>query len=118
MPTLSEAAQKQGRLWGLEAQDWLDIQERKSSALWNAVLDFAHVTVNSRVLDAGCGTGGASILARERGAIVTGCDASEAMLVIARRRLPEVNFRLAELENLPFPDAAFDAVLAINSLQF
>ncbi len=118
MPILSEAAQKQGRLWGLAAQDWLDIQERKSPELWNRVLDVARVNAETRLLDAGCGTGGASVLARERGATVTGCDASDAMLVIARQRLPEVNFRLAELENLPFPDHAFDVVLAINSLQF
>jgi|SRR5579872_2555466 len=115
---LSDPARKQGRLWGIEAQDWLDIQERKSPALWNAVLDAAKVAQSTRVLDAGCGTGGASLLARDRGAIVSGCDASEGMLVIARRRLPDSNFRLAELESLPYPDAAFDAVLAINSLQF
>ncbi len=118
MPKLSESAQKQGRLWGIEAQDWLNIQERKSPVLWNPVLDRAGVGANTRVLDAGCGAGGASLLARDRGAIVTGCDASDAMLVLARRRLPEVNFRLAELENLPFPDESFDVVLAINSLQF
>src|SRR5947209_6630667 len=118
MPILSEGAQKQGRLWGIEAEDWLEIQERKSPVLWNPVLDAAGVGEGTRVLDAGCGTGGASLLAHERGAIVSGCDASEGMLVIARRRLPGVNFRLAELENLPFPDAAFEAVLAINSLQF
>lgn len=115
---LSEAAQKQGRLWGIEARDWLDIQERKSPVLWNPVLDWAGVSTGTRVLDAGCGTGGASLLAHDRGAVVTGCDASEAMLVLARRRLPESNFRLAELENLPFPDRSFDVVLAINSLQF
>jgi SAM-dependent methyltransferase len=115
---LSEAAQKQGRLWGIEAQDWLEIQERKSPVLWNPVMDAAGVSAGTRVLDAGCGTGGATVLAHERGAIISACDASEAMLVIARRRLPAVNFRLADLESIPFPDSAFDVVLAINSLQF
>ena len=115
---LSESGQKIGRLWGVEAQDWLDIQERKSPGLWNRVLDEAHVQQGTRLLDAGCGTGGASVLAHERGAIVSGCDASESMLVIARRRLPDSNFRLAELESLPYPDRAFEVVLSINSLQF
>lgn len=115
---LSEQAQKQGRLWGVEAQDWLEIQERKSPVLWIPVLDAAGVRSGVRVLDAGCGTGGAAILARERGAIVSGCDASEGMLNVARTRLPGADLRLAELENLPFADASFDAVLAINSLQF
>jgi SAM-dependent methyltransferase len=115
---LSEQAQKQGRLWGVEAQDWLDIQERKSPALWIPVLDAAGVRSGVRVLDAGCGTGGAAILARERGAIVSGCDASEGMLNVAHARVPGADLRLAELENLPFADASFDVTLAINSLQF
>ena len=82
------------------------------------MLDRARVAAGARVLDAGCGTGGASVLARGRGAIVSGCDASECMLKIARERLPGADLRLAELENLPFPDASFDVTLAINSLQF
>jgi len=115
---LSEKAHKQGLLWGIEAQDWLDIQERKSPALWIPVLDAAGVRPGLRVLDAGCGTGGAAILARERGAIVSGCDASEGMLNVAGTRLAGADLRLAELENLPFADASFDVTLAINSLQF
>jgi SAM-dependent methyltransferase len=115
---LSEKAQQIGRLWGLEAQDWFEIQERKSPVLWNPVLDAAGVAQGTRVLDAGCGSGGASILARNRGAIVSGCDASEAMIEISRQRLPEADLRVAELEHLPFADASFDAVLSINSLQF
>jgi len=115
---LSEAGQKIGRLWGIEAQDWLDIQERKSPALWIPVLDAAGVHQGTRVLDAGCGTAGAAVLAQQRGAVISGCDASPGMLAIARQRLPDADLRLAELENLPFADASFDAVLAINSLQF
>jgi SAM-dependent methyltransferase len=115
---LSEAGQKIGKLWSIEARDWLDIQEKKSPALWIPVLDLAQVHQGTRVLDAGCGTGGAAVLAHQRGANISGCDASQAMLDIAQQRLPGADFRLAELEQLPFPDAAFDAVLAINSLQF
>ncbi len=115
---LSEKAQQIGKLWGAEAQDWLDIQEKKSPALWMPVLDLAGVGEGTRVLDAGCGTAGASVLAHQRGAIVTGCDASEEMLAIARGRLPASDFHLAELEQLPFEDRRFDVVLAVNSLQF
>ncbi|MBZ5602919.1 MAG: class I SAM-dependent methyltransferase [Acidobacteriia bacterium] len=115
---LTEKAQQIGKLWGVEAQDWLDIQEKKSPALWNPVLDLAQVSPGTTILDAGCGTGGAAVLAQRRGAIVSGCDASEEMLAIARSRLPEADLRVAELENLPYPDRSFDVVLAINSLQF
>jgi SAM-dependent methyltransferase len=115
---LTEKARKQGALWGAEARDWREIQERKSPALWRPVLDLARVGAATRLLDAGCGTGGASVMAQERGAIVSGCDISEAMLGIARERLPEADLRLGDLEKLPFEDARFDAVVAINSLQF
>jgi SAM-dependent methyltransferase len=115
---LTEKARKQGSLWGIEARDWQEIQERKSPALWRPVLDLAGVGAGTRMLDAGCGAGGASVMARERGAIVSGCDISESMLAIARERLPGADLRLAELEHLPFEDGQFDAVVAINSLQF
>ena len=115
---LTEKARKQGSLWGIEARDWLEIQERKSPALWRPVLDLAGVGAGTLMLDAGCGAGGASVMARERGAVVSGCDISESMLSIASERLPGADLRLAELEDLPFEDAAFDSVIAINSLQF
>src|SRR6266404_25217 len=115
---LSESARRQGVLWGTEARDWVEIQERTALVLWAAVLDAARVSPGTRMLDAGCGAGGASVMARERGAVVSGCDASEALLAIARERLVGADLRLGELERLPFDDAAFDAVLAINSLQF
>lgn len=115
---LSESARKQGALWGVAARDWLEIQERTAPALWRAVLDAAKIGSGTRLLDAGCGAGGASLLAREREAVISGCDASEELLAIAHKRLPEADLKLGELENLPFLDASFDAVLAINSLQF
>jgi SAM-dependent methyltransferase len=115
---LTEKARKQGALWGTEARDWLEIQERKSPALWGPVLDLAGVREGTRMLDAGCGAGGASVMARARGAIVSVCDISESMLAMARERLPGADLRLAELEHLPFENAAFDAVVAVNSLQF
>lgn len=115
---LSEKARKQGALWGLEARDWREIQERKSPVLWAPALDLAGVGEGTRVLDAGCGAGGASLMARDRGAVANGCDISEAMLAQARERMPDADLRLGDLEHLPFEDARFDAVLAINSLQF
>lgn len=115
---LSENARKQGSLWGAEARDWVEIQENTHPLLWRATLDAAEVGPGTRLLDAGCGAGGAAVIANARGAIVSGCDVSEPMLAIARDRLPEANLKLGELEELPFPDGSFDVVLAINSLQF
>src|SRR5580700_1606463 len=115
---LSDSARKQGLLWGAEARDWVEIQERTAPVLWCAVLEAVRVGPGDRLLDAGCGAGGASVIARERGATISGCDASEGLLRIARERLPGADLKLGELEHLPFPNAAFDVVLAINTIQF
>jgi SAM-dependent methyltransferase len=115
---LSENARKQGALWGAEARNWTEIQERTAPVLWGAVLGLAGVGPGTRLLDAGCGAGGASVMARERGAVVSACDASEGLLAVARERLPAADLKLGELESLPFPEASFDVVLAINCVQF
>jgi SAM-dependent methyltransferase len=118
MRELSEAACRQGELFGLGARDWADEQERMALPVWQAALEAANVQRGTRLLDAGCGSGGASMLAAELGAEVFGVDPSVNMLTIARERLPAADFRIGEIENLPFPNAQFDAVIAINSLQF
>jgi SAM-dependent methyltransferase len=81
-----------------------------------AALDAGLVTRGTRVLDAGCGAGLAMLLGRLRGAMVTGIDASPALVEIACERLPGADLRVGDLEALPFDDAVFDAVLAVNSI--
>jgi SAM-dependent methyltransferase len=69
-------------------------------------------------LDVGCGGGGASVLAAERKAQVSGLDAAEGLIAIARERVPNGDFRVGEIERLPFDDEVFDAVFAANSVQY
>jgi len=76
------------------------------------LLDASGVTGGTQVLDLGTGTGVAAAAILERGASVIGIDFSEAMIAEARRRLPEVDFRVASAEELPFDDGSFDAVVA------
>ncbi|HSM13931.1 MAG TPA: methyltransferase domain-containing protein [Thermoanaerobaculia bacterium] len=112
------SAEMQGELWGRAPRDWAELQEPKHVPLWSAMLEAAGVREGSRVFDAGCGSGGASVLAAERGATVSGLDASEPLLEIARERLPGADFRIGDMESLPYPDGAFDAVIAASSLQY
>jgi SAM-dependent methyltransferase len=118
MRELSAAACRQGELFGPGARDWAEEQERVFRPLWEAVLDAIQLSANAEFLDAGCGTGGATVLAAERGAVAHGIDPSVNMLTIARERMPTADFRIGEIESLPFPNAQFDAVVAINSLPF
>lgn len=77
-----------------------------------------------RVLDAGCGTGGLALrLARDTGARVKGVTISRYEVGRARERArsepeaPEVEFLWGDFSCLPFVDASFDAVVALESLQ-
>lgn len=110
------SAAVQGELWGARAQDYAAHLEQVGLPLFGAVLDAAHVTSGTRLFDAGCGAGLLGVLAGFRGAHVTALDASEALVAIARERLPEADVREGDLEALPFADASFDAVTAVNSV--
>jgi SAM-dependent methyltransferase len=105
-------------LWGARARDWADYQEGTVRPVFQRVLERTHVGLGTRYLDAGCGSGMAAEMAAARGAAVCGVDAAEAMLSIARSRVPAGDFREGDLEALPFADEAFDVVTAFNSLQY
>ena len=111
-------AEVNGPLWGSSAQDWASIQEGQFRAGYEAVLAHCRVGPGVSYLDAGCGAGMAAQIAAGRGAQVSGFDAAEALLAIARERVPAGDFRLADLENVPFGDAGFDVVTGFNSFQF
>jgi SAM-dependent methyltransferase len=64
------------------------------------------------VLDVASGPGHVAAGAAERGASVIGVDVAEGMLSLARRHHPELEFRHADAEALPFADGSFDAVVA------
>lgn len=85
-----------------------------------AILALAGDVAGRQVLDAGCGSGPTFAALRDRGAVVTGIDASAGMLELARRRLgADADLRVADLADpLPFPDAAFDDVIASLVLHY
>jgi SAM-dependent methyltransferase len=111
-------SKEHGRLWGVRAQDWADFMEGTVRPVFEAVLERTHVGPGTRYLDVGCGSGMAAQMAAARGAEVAGIDAAEAMLAIARSRLPAGDFRQGDLESLPFADESFDVVTGFNSLQY
>jgi SAM-dependent methyltransferase len=85
-----------------------------------AMLALAGDVAGRRILDAGCGSGPLSAALRDRGAVVTGIDASAGMLALARRRLgDDVPLHVVDLsDRLPFGDGAFDDVVASLVLHY
>ncbi|UCC86522.1 MAG: class I SAM-dependent methyltransferase [Anaerolineales bacterium] len=112
------SAEVQGQMWGLAAKDWAELQEPHHEPLWQVMLDEGNVGSGTRVLDAGCGGGGASLLAAKRGAVVSGLDAAAPLIEVAMHRVPEGDFRVGDIQDLPFDDRSFDAVILANSLQY
>jgi SAM-dependent methyltransferase len=85
-----------------------------------AMLALAGEVTGRRILDAGCGSGPLLAALRDRGAVVTGIDNCTAMLELARRRLGDgADLQVVDLRRaLPFPDGAFDDVIASLVLHY
>jgi ubiquinone/menaquinone biosynthesis C-methylase UbiE len=107
----------------------LEVAERYEAAFvpaffaqWAPVLSAAAgVARGHRVLDVACGTG---IVARTAAGevkpdgTVIGVDLNEAMLTVARRVSPDIDFRQGEAAALPFESDSFDVVLSQMALMF
>jgi SAM-dependent methyltransferase len=111
------SAERWGPLWGARARDWAAIEEQQIPTYEKAL---HHIEVNpgQRVLDIGCGSGVLLRLVADRGARPFGLDASEALIEIARERVPGADLRVGEMEALPYDDDVFDLVGGFNAFFF
>ena len=91
-------------------------------AEWAAVLvEAAGIEPGMDVLDVACGTGIVTRTIADRltdTGSVTGLDLNEAMLTVARRVRPDIDYRQGDVAELPFEDASFDAVTCSMALMF
>ena len=91
----------------------------------NELLSLCHIEDACEVLNVGCGIGvGSTYIARKYGCRVVGVDLSEKMVEWSRRRAKEekveakVEFRTADVLDLPFEADRFDVVLVESVLVF
>ena len=89
------------------------------------LVKLCHPTTDSYVLDVGCGVGAtACYLAEEIGLDVVGIDLRESMVARATERAArkgvdsQTEFRVADAQDLPFGDEAFDIVLCESVVTF
>jgi SAM-dependent methyltransferase len=118
-PDFSAVKQRQQATWA--SGDFSVVAARivlQAELLCEAV----HLQANWRVLDVATGSGNAAIAAARRGCRVVGLDYVPALLEAGRIRAKaerlEVEFVEGDAENLPFPNASFDAVLSIYGAMF
>lgn len=104
--------------WSERASDWADVMEGWNGwgvPVYRRVLERASIGDGAAVLDVGCGAGRFARMAADRGHQLSGLDATSAFVKIASRRVPEGDFRVGRMEELPWPDDAFDLVVGFNS---
>ena len=115
--TTLTSAEHNGHAWGLRARDWSETESQMRPS-YELAIKRAGLRPGQTVLDAGCGSGAFLRAAADHGAVVSGIDASEALLAIARERVPDADLSLGDLQRLPYADDTFDAVTGFCSFFF
>lgn len=112
------SASSQREIWGARAIDWSEVQEDTVLPLYHDILAKTGIGRGTRLLDVGCGSGRFCQMASQRGAEVSGLDATPALLEIAKRRVPEGSFHAGDMEELPYDRNHFHVVTGMNSFQY
>jgi ubiquinone/menaquinone biosynthesis C-methylase UbiE len=86
------------------------------------VVERAAARASERVLDLGCGTGNAALLAAARGATVLGVDPAARLLEVGRARAVdhglEIAFALGEAGAIPVESGSVDVLLSVFGVIF
>ena len=99
--------------WQKAAATYADTTGRISALSGQAeiAIEIGAVDENCTVLDLGCGPGQLSAAIAPFAGEVIGGDSSENMIEMAKSLHPDIAFRVAHAENLPFDDESFDTVV-------
>jgi SAM-dependent methyltransferase len=105
--------------WGLGNYERIALQLLPAS---DVVIDIADPTDGETVVDVGCGTGNAALLAAERGARVIGVDPAERLLEVAATaaedRDLDAEFVVGEAASMPVSNAEADAIVSVFGVIF
>ena len=105
-----------GEAWGRAGVDWACLYEHYATEVVAAIFSRTGIRPGVELLDVACGSGLTLRQASGAGAVVSGIDASGALLEIARERVPDADLRNGSMFDLPWPDSCFDVVVSINGI--
>ena len=94
------------------------MQHLKLLQLWRrlSLLNLLGVHNGDRLLDVGCGTGVVALTAAQVGAKVSGSDLTPELIIRAKENAQisnlNIDFQVADVEDLPYKDNEFDFVLS------
>jgi SAM-dependent methyltransferase len=108
-----------GMTFAVSGDAYDNFMGRYSRELAPAFADFAGIERGQTAVDVGCGSGVLTKeLARRLGAEAVGAADPSPLVEAAAARVPGADVRTAPAENLPWPDATFDAALAQLVIHF
>jgi SAM-dependent methyltransferase len=102
--------------WGRRAVDFATLLEPHACREYVFVHQLLGIGAGDRVLDIACGPGLAIELARARGAVGAGIDASRRLVDVARFRNVGCDIHVGDMHDLPFEDESFDAVTSFRGI--
>jgi ubiquinone/menaquinone biosynthesis C-methylase UbiE len=105
-----------GQGWGARAKEWAYLFEPYARTANELIFDRIGAESGTALLDVACGSGFAASLAAARGCTVTGLDAADPLLEIARARTPTGTFVCGDMFAMPFSDGTFDAATSFNGI--
>jgi SAM-dependent methyltransferase len=102
--------------WGRKAADFSTLSELGNCREYVAMHHLLGVDAGDRLLDVACGSGLAIELARLRGALCSGIDASARLVAVACDRNPGSDIRVGDMHALPWDRASFDVVTSFRGI--
>ncbi|HYK73181.1 MAG TPA: class I SAM-dependent methyltransferase [Pseudoneobacillus sp.] len=111
------------KIWNEKSKYW----NKNSKEMWDKgsrkdIIPFfqKYIEKGSNVCDLGCGDGYGSYKLAQNGFTVLGIDLSQEMIQKARnqRNWPSLTFEKGDIANTNISDETFDAIMAINSLEW
>src|SRR5439155_9515031 len=102
--------------WGRRAVEFATLSEPGNCREYVAIHHRLGVGEADRLLDVACGSGLAIELARVRGAMCSGIDASPRLVAVARDRNPDSDIRVGDMQALPWDDETFDVVTSFRGM--
>jgi SAM-dependent methyltransferase len=118
-PDYAELKERTRRVWGLGDYDQI---ARRILQAARSLVDACAISAGQEVLDVGAGNGNLALLAAEEGADVVASDIAPAQVDLGRARTAaegvEVEWVVADAEELPFEDGRFDCAASVFGAMF